>query len=150
MKALKELFLKHQVETSRLKKAMSERRVKSTATSKHKMRLIKSQAVALQPNALDIRSLIDDCKMLDDYLFITFLFHQTGYKKHMQVVYDTLFTKLDRSSDLILIGKQMMAYGFSGAYEFFSKASSCASNVYDKILVQETYESFSTGYNNVA
>ncbi len=150
MKTLTILFKKHQTELLRLKNAMSERRVKATATCKHKIQLIKSQSLALEPSALDIRELIGECSMVEDYLFITYLFFKTGHKNHTKVVYDTLLMKLDRASDLVLIGKQMASYGQSGAYDFFSKASTCVNNVYERILVQETFENASLGYGNVA
>lgn len=150
MRALTEIFKKHQTELLRLKNAMAERRVRAAATSKHKITLIKSQALALKPSALDIRELVGDCNMVEDYLFITFLFNQTGNRGHMQVVYDTLLIKLDRASDLILIGKQMITFGLAGGYEFFSKASTCANNVYERILVQETFDNASFAYGNVA
>lgn len=150
MRALTEIFKKHQAELLRLKSAMAERRVKAAATSKHKITLIKSQALALNPSALDIRELVGDCSMVEDYLFITFLFNQTGNKGHMHVVYDTLLLKLDRAADLILIGKQMINFGLAEGYEFFSKASTCVTNVYERILVQETFDNNSLGYGNVA
>lgn len=150
MKALTELFKKHQAEIIRLKASLSEHRVRATATSKHKIKLIKSEAIALKPSALDIREIVGECAMVEDYLFITFLFHQTGHKNHASVVYDTLLMKLDRASDLIMIGKQMISYGFSNGYNFFSKASTCANNVYERILVQDTFENASINYINVA
>jgi hypothetical protein len=150
MKALIELFQKHQNEVLKLKKAMSESRVRSTATCKHKIKLMKSEAIALRPSPLEIRELVGYCNMVEDYLFITLLFYQTGNKKHSEIVYSTLLSKLERASDLILIGKQMMNFGINGAFDFFVKASNSVTNTYEKILVEETYENASIGYWNVA
>lgn len=150
MKALTEIFKKHQLELIRLKAAMADRRVRSVSTSKHKIKLIKSQAVALNPTALDIREMVGHCNMVEDYLFITFLFFHTGHKNHLHIVYDTLLLKLERSQDLILIGKQMINYGLNDGYNFFSKANACALTVYERIMVQETFDNANLGYGNVA
>lgn len=148
MKALTQIFNKHQVELTRLKSALAEKRVRSVATSKHKITLLKSQALALSPTALDIRELVGNCNTVEDYMFITFLFFQTGHKGHLTIVFDTLFLKLERAQDLILIGKQMISFGMNGGYDFFSKANTCALTVYERIMVQETFDNAS--YGNVA
>ena len=150
MKALTEIFSKHQLELTRLKSAIAEKRIRSVSTSKHKIKLYKSQAVALNPTALDIREIVGSCNMVEDYMFITFLFFQTGHKNHMNIVYDSLLPKLNRVQDLILIGKQMISFGLSGGYDFFSKANRCALTVFERIMVQETFENSNVEYGNVA
>ena len=150
MKALIEVFKNYQLESQRLKKSTSERRAKSASTSRHKIILHKSKAVALEPSALEIRDLVGYCKSVEDYLFITYLFYKCGHRSHLDIVYQTLLHKLDRTQDLIKIGKQMIVYGFSGGYDFISKANKNVSNVYERILVQETMDSVSSYYNAVA
>ena len=150
MKALLEIFKNYQLESERLKKSTSERRVRSAATSKQKMSLHKSKAVALLPSALEIRDLVGYCKSVEDYLFITFLFYKCGHKNHLDIIYQTLLQKLERTQDLVKIGKQMISYGFSGGHDFLSKASKQVSNVYERILVQETLDSVSNYYTAVA
>lgn len=150
MKALVEIFKNYQLESLRLKKSTTERRLRSAAKSKQKINLQKSKALALDPNALEIRDLVGYCKSVEDYLFITFLFYKTGHKNHVSLIYDTLLHKLDRTQDLIKIGKQMISYGFSGGYDFISKANRNVANVYERILVQETIDTVSSYYNAVA
>lgn len=150
MKALVEIFRNYQLESIRLKKSTNERRLRSASRSKQKITLFKSKALALSPSALEIRDLVGYCKSVEDYLFITFLFYKSGHKNHVALIYDTLLQKLDRTQDLIKIGKQMISYGFSGGYDFISKASKNVTNVYERILVQETMDTVSNYYNAVA
>jgi hypothetical protein len=150
MKALLQLFKKHQLEITRLKSAMAEGRVRSIATCRHKITLLKSQSISLRPNPLEIRNLVGYCETVEDYLFITMLYYQTGNKNHSLIVYDTLLQKLDRASDLILIGKQMINFGLNGAYSFFTKASTRITNPLERILVDETFANAQIGYGNVA
>jgi len=150
MKALLETFKNYQLESQRLKKSTNERRTRAAATSKHKINLHKSKAVGLAPSALEIRDLVGYCKSVEDYLFITFLFYKCGHKSHLDIIYQTLLQKLDRTQDLVKIGKQMISYGFSGGYDFISKANKQVANVYEKILVQETLDTVSNYYTAVA
>lgn len=150
MRELVEIFKKQQVESNRLRTATAERRSRSMSTSKHKLTLLRSSALALRPNALQIRELVGYCQSVEDYLFITYLFFKTGHKDHLDIVYQTLLQKLDRTHDLVKIGKQMIAYGFSQGHDFITKANRCVSNVYERILVQETMEAVKPYYGNVA
>lgn len=150
MKALKELFKNYQLESLRLKKSTAERRMRSASTSKHKIRLIKSKAVALTPSALEIRDLVGMCKSVEDYLFITFLFNANGHKHHLEIVCETLLQKLDRTQDLVKLGKQMISFGMNRGFDFIQKASETTQTVYEKILVQETMDNLNTYYTAVA
>lgn len=150
MRELLEIFKKQQIESNRLRVATAERRTRAITTSKYKLVLLRSTALALNPNALDIRELVGYCVSVEDYLFITYLFFKTGHKEHLEIIYQTLLQKLDRTQDLVKIGKQMIVYGFSQGYDFIIKANSCVSNVYERILVQETMEEVKPYYGNVA
>lgn len=142
MPTLESLFLKHQKECVRLNDHQSKREVRSSFRSRKKIKDLRNQCLSMCPGAIQIRDLIHLCSNVDDYLLLTFLFQKMGFKSHCEIVYSTLLSKLSRTQELIKVGRQMISYGYSGGYDFISKANSCVTNVYERILVQETIDRY--------